>query len=90
MGVSQLSVSMGSWIVQLLFCFLIVSFGILGPQLKWVVFSWEASWGKVLTLDYLKRRGRVLANRCFHCEEEEESIDPLFIAQRLKRCGIFS
>ena len=36
MGVSQLSVSMGSWIVQLLFCFLIVSFRILGPLLRWV------------------------------------------------------
>ena len=38
-------------------------------------FAWEASWGKVLTLDQLKKRGRVLANRCFLCCEEEESID---------------
>ena len=29
-----------------------------------------ASWGKVLTLDQLKRRGRTLANICFLCEEE--------------------
>ena len=42
-------------------------------------FAWEASWGKVLTLDYLKRRGRVLAIRCFLCEEEEESIDHLLV-----------
>ena len=42
-------------------------------------FAWEASWGKVLTLDYLKRRGRVLTNRCFLCEEEEESIDHLLV-----------
>ena len=38
-------------------------------------FAWEASWGKVLTLDQLKKRGRALANRCFLCCEEEESID---------------
>ena len=25
-------------------------------------FAWEASWGKVLTLDQLKKRGRSLAN----------------------------
>ena len=30
-------------------------------------FVWEASWGKVLTLDQLKRRGWTLANRCFLC-----------------------
>ena len=34
-------------------------------------FAWEASWGKVLTLDHLKPRGRPLANRCFLCETEE-------------------
>ena len=32
-------------------------------------FAWEASWGKVLTLDQLKKRGRILANRCFLCCE---------------------
>ena len=26
-------------------------------------FTWEATWGKVLTLDQLKRRGRAFANR---------------------------
>ena len=40
------------------------------------VFAWEAAWGKVLTLDQLKRRGMTFANRCFMCEEEEETIDP--------------
>ena len=30
-------------------------------------FAWEASWGKVLTLDQLKRRGWNLANICFLC-----------------------
>ena len=40
-------------------------------------FAWDASWGKVLTLDQLKRRERALANRCFLCEEEEETVDHL-------------
>ncbi|RVW42420.1 hypothetical protein CK203_070906 [Vitis vinifera] len=42
-------------------------------------FAWEASWGKVLTLDQLKKRGRILANRCFLCCEEEESIDHILM-----------
>ena len=40
-------------------------------------FAWEASWGKVLILDHLKRRGRALANRCFLCVEDEEAIEHL-------------
>ena len=40
-------------------------------------FAWEASWGKLLTLDQLKHRGRALANRCFLCEEDEEDINHL-------------
>ena len=43
------------------------------------VFAWEAAWGKVLTLDQLKRRGMSFTNRCFMCEEEEETIDHLLI-----------
>ena len=42
-------------------------------------FAWEAFWSKVLTLDQLKKRGRCLANRCFLCGEEEESIDHILI-----------
>ena len=42
-------------------------------------FAWEASWGKVITLDQLKRRGRALANRCCLCQEDEEIIDHLLI-----------
>ena len=42
-------------------------------------FAWEVSWGKVLTLDQLKKRGITLANRCFLCEEEEETIDHMLI-----------
>ena len=46
------------------------------------VFAWEAAWGKVLTLDQLKRRGMTFANRCFMCEEEEETIDNFLIYVR--------
>ena len=42
-------------------------------------FAWEASWGKVLTLDQLKRRGILLANWCFLGEHDEETIDHLLI-----------
>ena len=42
-------------------------------------FAWEASWGKVLTLDQLKRQGRALANRCFLGEEYEEDINRLLV-----------
>ena len=46
---------------------------------KVVFFAWEASWGKVLTLDQLKKRGWTLANRCFLCCAEEEFIDHILI-----------
>ena len=42
-------------------------------------FAWEANWGKVLTLDQLKRCERAFANRCFLCEKDEETIDHLLI-----------
>ena len=42
-------------------------------------FASEASWGKVITLDQLKRRGRALANRCFLCEEDEEDMNHLLL-----------
>ncbi|RVW61480.1 hypothetical protein CK203_031994 [Vitis vinifera] len=32
---------------------------------KIAFFAWEATWGKVLTLDRLQRRGWHLPNRCF-------------------------
>ena len=40
---------------------------------------WEASWGKVLTLDQLKRKGRSLANRCFFCLAEEKTTNQTLI-----------
>ena len=48
------------------------------PQ-KLGFFASEAFWGKVLTLDQLKRRGIPIVNRCFLCEEHEETIDHLLI-----------
>ena len=42
-------------------------------------FAWEATWGKALTLDQIQRRGWSLANKCFFCYNEEESIDLIFI-----------
>ena len=47
--------------------------------LKVGFFAWEASWGKVLTLDQLKKRGRPLANRCYLCEKEEETLNHLLV-----------
>ena len=48
-------------------------------QPKVSFFSWEASWGKFLTLDQVKKRGWALANRCYFCQVEEESIDHLLL-----------
>ena len=42
-------------------------------------FAWEASWGKVHTLDQLKCHGRALSNRCFLCEEDEEDINHMLL-----------
>ncbi|RVW74735.1 putative ribonuclease H protein [Vitis vinifera] len=49
-------------------------------------FAWEAYWGKVLTLDQLKKRGRSLANRCFLCGMEEESLI-IFLFSALRQEG---
>ncbi|RVX03217.1 LINE-1 reverse transcriptase-like [Vitis vinifera] len=46
---------------------------------KLAFFAWEATWGKVLTLDRLQRRGWQLPNCCFLCGSEEESVDHLLI-----------
>ena len=34
-------------------------------SLKVGFFAWEVSWGKVMTLDQIKKRGRPLANKCY-------------------------
>ncbi|RVW16678.1 LINE-1 reverse transcriptase-like [Vitis vinifera] len=46
---------------------------------KITFFAWEATWGKVLTLDRLQRRGWHLPNRCFLCGCEEETINHILI-----------
>ncbi|RVW17733.1 putative ribonuclease H protein [Vitis vinifera] len=46
---------------------------------KVAFFVWEATWGKVLTLDRLQRRGLQLPNRCFLCGCEEESVNHILI-----------
>ena len=45
---------------------------------KVAFFAWEASWGKVLTLEQLQRRGFSLASRCFLCLSEVEMMDHIF------------
>ena len=44
---------------------------------KVTFFAWEASRGKVLTLEQLQRRGCLLENRCFLCLSEVETVDHL-------------
>ena len=59
--------------------FLALSVWNLLVPLKVGFFAWEASWGEVMTLDQLKKRGRPLANRCYLCEEEEETLNHLLV-----------
>ena len=42
-------------------------------------FAWEAMWKKALTLDRIQRRGFSLANICYLCLSEEESIDHILL-----------
>ncbi|KAJ9704891.1 hypothetical protein PVL29_003103 [Vitis rotundifolia] len=46
---------------------------------KVAFFVWEATWGKVLTLDRLQRRGLQLPNCCFLCGCEEETVNHILI-----------
>ncbi|WJZ98951.1 hypothetical protein VitviT2T_017437 [Vitis vinifera] len=46
---------------------------------KVAFFAWEATWGKVLTLDRLQRRGVQLPNCCFLCGCEEENVNHILI-----------
>ena len=46
-------------------------------------FAWEAMWKKVLTLDCIQKRGFSLANKCYLCFTEEESIDHILL-----HCGL--
>ena len=46
---------------------------------KVAFFAWEASWGKILTLEQLQRSGYSLPNRCFLCLSEAETVDHLLL-----------
>ena len=46
---------------------------------KVAFFAWEASWGKILTLKQVQRRGYSMANRCFLCLSEVEMVDHLLL-----------
>ena len=46
---------------------------------KVAFFAWEASWGKVLTLEQLQRRGYSLENKCFLCLSEVKTVDHLLL-----------
>ena len=46
---------------------------------KAVFFTWEAAWGKVLTLDKLQRRGWHLPNKCFLCGCAKETVHHLLL-----------
>ena len=48
-------------------------------------FAWEVTWKKVLTLDWIQRRGCPLANRCYLCLLEGESIDHFLLHCELMR-----
>ena len=39
----------------------------------------RATWGKVLTLDQIQRRGFYLTNRCFLCLSEVETVDRILL-----------
>ena len=46
---------------------------------KVAFFAWEVSWGKVLTLEQLQRRGYSLVNMCFLCLSKVEMVDHLLL-----------
>ena len=42
-------------------------------------FTWDASWGKFLTLDKLPRTVVSLVDICYSCQQFEESVDRFLI-----------
>lgn len=42
-------------------------------------FAWEASWGRILTLDQLKRRVQRLWSRCYLCKGKEEIVNHIVL-----------
>ena len=46
-------------------------------------FVWEVTWGRILIMDQLKRRGWVLAGFCYMCKDVDELVEHLLI-----HCGV--
>lgn len=46
---------------------------------------WVDAWGMVLTFDQLQKTGCTLVNRCYLCQESEESMDH-FLSGIVSRC----
>ena len=42
-------------------------------------FAWEVWWGKILTMNQLKKRGFTLASRCPFCGEKEKVMEHIII-----------
>ena len=60
-------------------------------QPKLSFFTWEASWGRVLTLDRLQKRGWALANRCFCAKRVRSQLTTSsFIVKKQGKCGCCS
>ena len=46
---------------------------------KVAFFAWEVTWGRVLTVDRIQKRGWQLPNCCFLCGCEEEIVNHILI-----------
>lgn len=70
----QLKVSTPIYLMKVQRCSLSELFGILVPS-RVNFFAWEVVWGRILTLDQLKKRWLMMSNRCYMSKGEEEMVD---------------